>query len=110
MADLDELAIDVVLTTTATTIINSDKTEAIFPGNLVFTNSSTSTARTVTVWRLRSSTSAGSTNYLVKKKIQPEKTWICKEALGQAIKNGSRIQASQDVGSDVVVISNATAS
>ena len=102
-ANLSELSIDTVLTTTPTTIINSGNTEAVFIGQLVFTNTNTTTNREITVWRLGDSTTQTATNYLVKKTIPPLKTWISQEVLGQVVRAGSKIQASQDTGTDVNV-------
>ena len=84
-ANLSELSIDTVLTTTPTTIINSGTTESVFIGQLVFSNTSTTTNREITVWRLGSATSQTATNYLVKRTITPLKTWECGECVGQVI-------------------------
>ena len=108
MTDLKELTIDVVLSTTPVAIIASGATESVFPGAITFTNSSTTTARTVTVWRNKSGVSQTATNWIEKKLIQPQKTWIPKGVLGQAIVGGSAIWASQDVGADVNVNAGGT--
>ncbi len=100
---LAQFTIDTTLSSTPASIITTSTNENKFIGMMVFTNSSTTTNREVTVWRLGSATSQTATNYLVKKSILPTKTWICDELLGQNISNGSKIQADQDVGTDVNV-------
>lgn len=106
-ANLSELTIDTVLTTTPTTIINSGNTESVRIEALVFTNTS-SVNREITVWRLADSTTQTATNYLAKKTIPPLKAWSCQECLGQVIKAASKIQASQDTGTDVNVNASGT--
>jgi len=67
---------------------------------LSFRNTGAST-RTVTVYVIAPSGSAGITNELAVKAIAAGKQWNCIEIQGETIETGMRVQAKQDAGTDV---------
>ena len=66
-----------------------------------FYNSSTTTNRTVTVYKIPSGGSAATTNTLQKGTIPPQKSWVPESFIGVKLENGQKIQAAQDAGTDV---------
>ena len=100
-ATLASFSIENTLSTTAEALVTAASGEKRFVGKATFTNTNTTTARVVTIWRLASGGSPISTNYLRKKTIQPEKTWDCTELVRHVVQNGGTIQANQDAGTDV---------
>lgn len=86
---------------------NADDVVATVAGNtkavvrkLSFRNTG-ATARTVTVYVIAASGSAGTTNELAVKAIAPGKTWNVIEIQGEIIETGMKVQAKQDAGTDV---------
>lgn len=69
---------------------------------LSFTNTGT-TARTVSVYVVETSGTAGTTNLLKDKAISGGKDWNCIEIQGEVLNPGMSLQASQDTGTDVNV-------
>ncbi|TNG03795.1 MAG: hypothetical protein EP297_00130 [Gammaproteobacteria bacterium] len=102
-ANLKELVRD-NLSTTAADLIVSGSTESIFIGQLVFKNNSTTESREVTVWILPDGVSDTTDNILAIRTIPAGKSWICQEALGQALTGGSLLKSKQDAGTDVHVV------
>jgi hypothetical protein len=69
---------------------------------LSFYNSG-STLRTVTVYVVEASGSAGTVNTLAVKQIPGGRTWNVIEIQGESITVGMKVQASQDAGTDINV-------
>ncbi len=97
---LSEFTIDTTLAISASTMVISTASSRFFVGSAVFTNSSAAT-ETVTVWRLGSGTAATAINFLAKRDVPANKTWICAELIGSVISGGSKIQASSDTAAVV---------
>lgn len=91
--NLSQLAIDTALTATAEDIVVAPAGAEVFIGSPVFTNSGAS-AEVVTVWRLGSATADTATNYIAKRTILPQKTWIPRELIGAVVADGATIKAS----------------
>ncbi|MEE9304393.1 MAG: hypothetical protein V3U84_11520 [Thiotrichaceae bacterium] len=70
---------------------------------LSFYNSSTTTNRTVTVYVVESGGTADTGTTLAVKAIPPLKTWNVIEIQAEIIETGMKVQADQDVGTDVNV-------
>lgn len=70
--------------------------------SMSFHNSGGST-RTVTVYRIPSGGTAGTTNILAVQTIPSGKTWICYPAINEILEVGQFIQAKQDAGTDINV-------
>ena len=68
---------------------------------LSFTNTNTTTVRTVTVYIVETSGTADTGTTLKVKAISPNKTWNCIEAQGETLTTGMSLQAKQDTGTDV---------
>lgn len=79
----------------------SSNTDAIIR-KLSFYNSGSSN-RTVTVYVVETSGTAGAANTLAVKTITPGKTWNCIEIQGEILATGMSLQAAQDAGTDVNV-------
>ena len=69
---------------------------------LSFNNTGSST-RTVTVYVIASSGTAGVTNELQAKAIPAGKVWNCILIQGEVLEAGMKVQATQDAGTDVNV-------
>lgn len=68
--------------------------------SMSFHNSGGST-RTVTVYKVPSAGTAGTTNILAVQAIPSGKTWICYPAINEILEVGQFIQAKQDAGTDI---------
>ena len=91
------------LSTTAADVVPAVATNASAVVRKVsFYNSGTST-RTVTVYVVAAAGTAGTTNILKQKAITPGDTWNCLEIQGEVLNAGMKVQAAQDVGTDVNV-------
>ncbi|MBL4753771.1 MAG: hypothetical protein JKY52_09300 [Flavobacteriales bacterium] len=89
---LSSTVADIVGTVTTNTMVVVRK--------LSFYNSGT-VNRTVTVHVVESSGAADTGNTLVVKAIPPGKTWNVIEIQGEILETGMKVQAKQDVGTDV---------
>lgn len=92
------------LSTTATNIISPVPTGVIStPWTLSFTNTSTTTARLVSVYIVEDGGTADTGTSIASKSIQPGKAWVCTQALNENFTAGMSLKADQDVGTDVNV-------
>jgi len=90
------------LSTAAETLYTPSSTsESATIRKLSFYNSSATTNRTVTVYVVESSGTAGTANTLAVRTIPPLKTWSCVEIQGEVISGTISLQAKQDAGADV---------
>lgn len=111
---LSELTIDTNLSTSNDKLVETTINSTAFVGAAVFTNTGTIT-ESITVWRLSSSGTESTSNYLIKKDILPNKSYQCNELVGQVISSGSYISAttqnavSTDTGAIAVNISGTRA-
>lgn len=89
------------LSTTASDVVPAvnEATKAVIR-KLSFRNTGAST-RTVTVYVIASSGTAGTTNELAVKAIPPGKDWNVILIQGEVLTPGMKVQAKQDVGTDV---------
>lgn len=93
------------LTTTATDVSYTT------PNNVVtqirkatFCNTSTTDARTVTIYLIDSGGSAGDSETNVKQKtLGPKETWSCHDVVGHYLGAGDKLQAIADAGSAVTI-------
>lgn len=97
-------AIETQLSTTPVTIRTpSASTEINVFSTLSFYNTNSTTAREVTVYRIKSGGTAGTTNILDRQTIAPKSQWICIAAINSVLEYGELMQAIQDTGTDVNV-------
>lgn len=71
--------------------------------SLIFTNSSTTTSRLVTVYVIPSGGTLGTTNYTIRKRIEPLGVWDAATLLDTVYEVGMSLEATQDAGTDVNV-------
>jgi len=90
------------LSTVITDIISLVQTGVVAnPSKLSFYNSSSTSARIVTVYVIESGGSADTGTILASKTIAPGKTWNVIEIQGESIEAGMKVQAGQSAGTDI---------
>jgi len=97
-------AIETQLATTAVSIHSpSAASEIGVFSTLSFYNTNATTSREVTVYRVKSGGTVGTTNILDRQSIAPKSRWICIPAINSVVEFGESMQAIQDLGTDVNV-------
>lgn len=97
-------AIETQLSTTAVTIHTpSAASELAVFSTLSFYNTNETTSREVTVHRVKSGGTAGTVNILDRQTIAPKSRWICVAGINSTLEFGEKMQAVQDIGTDVNV-------
>jgi len=96
--------IETQLSTAASTIQTpSSSSEVTVFSTLSFFNTNSTTSREVTVYRVASGGTAGTTNIFDRQTIAPLSRWICTVAINSVLEFGQSLQALQDTGADVNV-------
>lgn len=91
--NLSQITIDTALAATVENVVVAPEGAEVFIGSPVFTNTGAA-AEVVTIWRLGAGTADTTTNYLAKRTILPQKSWIPRELIGAVVADGAVIKAS----------------
>ena len=101
---LESFVHEVQLSTSASELMYANANEKLFIGQASFTNTSSSAAIEVTIWKIlrtTTPTTGDGGNWIAKKSISPGKMWLCYEIIGKALEENESIWASAATASRI---------